>query len=65
MIWKNIFKRQQVNIKSQHRFRSEKHYVLNEELKKVALSANDNKIIQSINRFYKNLYIPKKQRFNT
>ena len=37
----------------QKRFKSEKHNVFTEEIKKIALSSNDVKIIQS-NWFYRN-----------
>ena len=41
-IIKNSLK-QQINIKSQQRFKSKKHNVFTEEVNKIALSANDEK----------------------
>ena len=43
-----IMKNNKLVLKSQQRFRSEKHNVFTEEVSKIVLSANDNKRIQSI-----------------
>ena len=58
-------------LKSQQRFRSKKHYLFIEEVNKIALSANKDKRIQSIDklktytqRTNKNLVCKKKKKFN-
>ena len=43
-----IHKKQQINIKTQQRFRSEKHNVFTGETNQVDLSSNNGKIIQSM-----------------
>ena len=43
-----IMKNNKLVLKSQQRFRSEKHNVFTEEVSKIVLSAKDNKRIQSI-----------------
>ena len=50
LIWKTIknFKNNKLISKSQQIFRSEKHNVFTEEVNKTALSANDDKRMQSI-----------------
>ena len=51
-LWENhkeFIKSNKLILKSQQRFRSKKQIVFTEEVKKIALSANDHKIIQSIN----------------
>ena len=37
-------------LKSQQRFKGERHDVYNEEIKKIALSSNDDKILQTFDR---------------
>ena len=45
---KEIIKYKKVILKTQQRFKSERHNVFTEEINKVALSSNDDKIMQSI-----------------
>ena len=47
-IHKEIVKKNKPILKAQQRFKSEKHNVFTEEINKIALSSNDDKIIQSI-----------------
>ena len=47
-IHKEIVKKNKPILKTQQRFKSEKHNVFTEEINKIALSSNDDKIIQSI-----------------
>ena len=48
-IHKEITKKSTLILKTSHRFRSEKHNVVTEEINKIALSWNDDNRIQSIN----------------
>ena len=43
-----MFKKQQIDIKSQQRFKSEKHDVFTDKVSKIALCANDDRRIKSI-----------------
>ena len=45
---KEFIKNNELILKTQQRFRSEKHNVFTEEINKIALSSNDDKRIQSI-----------------
>ena len=45
---KEIIKYKKAILKTQQRFKSERHNVFTEEINKVALSSNDDKIMQSI-----------------
>ena len=45
---KELIKRSKSILKTQHGFRIEKHNVFTEEVNKIALSSNDDKITQSI-----------------
>ena len=45
---KEFVKNNKVILKTQQRFKNEKHNVLTEEIKKIALSSNDDKRMQSI-----------------
>ena len=45
---KEFIKNSKLILKTQQRFRSEKHNVFTEEINKIALSSNDDKRIQSI-----------------
>ena len=45
---KEFIKNNKLILKTQQRFRSEKHNVFTEEINKIALSSNDDKRIQSI-----------------
>ena len=45
---KEFTKNNKLTLKTQRRFRSEKHNVFTEEINKIALSSNDDKRIQSI-----------------
>ena len=47
-IHKEIVKKNKPILKTQQRFKSEKHNVFTEEINKIALSSNDDKIIQSV-----------------
>ena len=47
-IHKEIVKKNKPILKTQQRFKSEKRNVFTEEINKIALSSNDDKIIQSI-----------------
>ena len=51
-------------LKSQQKFRSEKHNIFTEKLHKTALSFNDSKGIK-FNRFCRNIYIWNKGRDNS
>ena len=54
MIWNSLrenhkeFIKKKLMLKSQQRFRSEKHNIFTEEVNKIALSVNDDKRVQSI-----------------
>ena len=52
----------QIDLKSQLRFRNEKQNALNEEVNKIALSANSDKRIQSIDSLEEFVIIHKKRR---
>ena len=52
----------QIDLKSQLRFRSEKQNALNEEVNKIALSANSDKRIQSIDSLEEFVIIHKKRK---
>ena len=45
---KEFMKNKKLMLKSQQRFRSEKHNIFTEEVNKIALSVNDDKRVQSI-----------------
>ena len=45
---KEIIKYKKAILKTQQRFKSERHNVFTEEINKVSLSSNDDKIMQSI-----------------
>ena len=45
----SIIRRKQGNIKTQQTFKSERHNTFTEEINKITLSSNDNKIMRSIN----------------
>ena len=45
---KEVIKNNELVLKSQRSFRSERHSLFNKEVKKIVLSANDDKRIQSI-----------------
>ena len=45
---KEIIKYKKAILKTQQRFKSERHNVFTEEINRVALSSNDDKIMQSI-----------------
>ena len=47
-IHKEIVRKNKPILKTQQRFKSEKHNVFTEEINKIALSSNDDKIIQSV-----------------
>ena len=47
--------------KSEQRFRSKKHNVITGEINKIALSANNDKIIQSINLIETYAYVTSKE----
>ena len=49
-----------LTIKSKRRFKSDKHNVFTEDVKKIALSANDSKTIQSISFIKTRAYIANK-----
>ena len=49
-IHKEFIKENKVILKTQQRFRSKKHKVFTEEINKIALSSNDDKRIQTIDR---------------
>ena len=51
-----LIKNNKLILTAQKRFRSEKHDVSTEEINKIALSSNDDKIIQSINLVEKFAY---------
>ena len=46
--YKEFIKNDKLILKSQQRFRSEKHYLFTEEINKIIFNANDDRIIQSI-----------------
>ena len=51
--YKDFIKNNRLILKSQQRFRIEKHNILTEEANKIASSANSDKRIQSINSIEK------------
>ena len=53
---KEFIKNNKLLLKSQQRFRSQKHNVFTEEVNKIALSANDDKKIQSTDSLEKYVY---------
>ena len=66
-----FIKNNKLILKTQQRFKSERHNVFTEEIKKIALSPNDDKRIQSIqfssiqvNQFSRNVCICNEQGFN-
>ena len=46
--YKEFIKNDKLILKSQQRFRSEKHYLFTEEINKIIFNSNDDRIIQSI-----------------
>ena len=51
-------------LKWQRRFGNEKHIVCTEEVNKIALSANDDKRMQSIDLIEKKIWYVKKEKLN-
>ena len=53
---KGFIKNNKSIVKIQQRFKSERHNVFTEEINKIALSSNDDKIMQSIDSIQTNAY---------
>ena len=53
---KGFIKNNKSILKIQQRFKSERHNVFTEEINKIALSSNDDKIMQSIDSIQTNAY---------
>ena len=53
---KEFIKNNKSILKIQQRFKSERHNVFTEEINKIALSSNDDKIMQSIDSIQTNAY---------
>ena len=51
MIIKDFLLNNEIILKSQQRFKSERHNVYTEEINKIPLSSNDYKILQTYDRF--------------
>ena len=48
--YKDYLLKNEIILKSQQRFNSERHYVYTEEINKIALSSNDDKRLQTFDR---------------